>query len=139
MFKKILIGVGVAVVALMALGASDCEVETDTPTSEAPPAAEAPAATESPAAVDECYLTASCQLTNGWTLDVWSAVVDGVVYGYGEGSTPETEALAGCVADVVMLRMTVPELLELSDDEAYSQGFDIAGKECFPLIVATLE
>ncbi len=44
MFKKILIGVGVAIVALIALG---CTVETDTPTSEAPPAA-----TEAPVVVE---------------------------------------------------------------------------------------
>ena len=119
MFKKILIGIGVAVVALTTLGASDCEVESDASTSEAPPAAEAPAATEAPAAVEpeECSLTASCPLTNGWTVTRWDSDVAAL--------TPSLEAqygglaalAAGCMVDVVMTAMSPNEFDALNDAE----------------------
>ena len=138
MFKKILVGVGVMLVALMALGASDCEVETDTPASEAPPAAEAPAAVEPTIEDEECYLTASCPIQNGWTETLWTAYVVGFIEGF-EQSTPEAEALAGCVADTVMLRVTPTELLDMSEDELAKLSLDIITNECYPLFEATLE
>ena len=59
MFKKIFIGIGVMVVTLLTLGASDCEVETGTPPSETPSATEAPAAIEATTSLAGCRVVDS--------------------------------------------------------------------------------
>ncbi len=141
MFKKILLGVGVAFVGLIILSValSGSESTTDTPVDEAPPVAEAPVAVE-PAPVvanDECYITASCPLQNGWSALGWTAFTGGLLTGLGQGNTPEAEALAGCVADAFMLRMTTTEFLSLSDTELENLAFDIKFNECSSLLPNT--
>ncbi|KKN83801.1 hypothetical protein LCGC14_0294540 [marine sediment metagenome] len=87
------------------------------------------AAVPEPVEAEGCFLTGTCPFQNGWTAETWSIAYEAFLdSGLGDD-------VAACAADATMLRMTVDEVVALSDAEAEQVGQSIALNECLPLLI----